>query len=368
MKKVLLFACFAVVLAGSSMAQFSIQKVVFEEFTGAWCQYCADGAYRAEVMDGNFPDALMIAVHVGDAMDIPEGADTLNNYYAPAFPQALFNRSGALVSRGSWGSTMSSSLQGASVVTVSFDSVAYDAQNRTVTAVVRALFTGPETGDLRLSLAVTEDEVTGTGSGYNQVNADNSTPGHPYQGAGNPILGFVHKHVVRDYLGGTWGLGGIIPGTVNLGTAATHTFTYTIPANFDESKIELVAFVSKIEGTGVNDRTILNGEEFDLSSLVVGRPEMTAATSMIEILGNPLQERSKIIFTTEEAGNFKLEVLNMLGQQVAVLGEGFTDKGIHTLYWHGTNSANVPVDNGMYLVRLVTESGKSQSKRVLVAH
>jgi hypothetical protein len=88
MKKVLLFACFAVVLAGSSMAQFSIQKVVFEEFTGAWCQYCADGAYRAEVMDGNFPDALMIAVHVGDAMDIPEGADTLNNYYAPAFPQA----------------------------------------------------------------------------------------------------------------------------------------------------------------------------------------------------------------------------------------------------------------------------------------
>ncbi len=366
MKRILLSAFFVAVLAGAASAQFSIPKTVFEEFTGAWCQYCADGAYRAEQIDGNNPDAIMIGVHVSDAMQIGVG-DTLSNFYAPAFPQALFDRGGTLVSRGTWASTMSTSQQGARLVTVSFDSVGYDVNTRTITAVVRALFTGNATGDMRINMAITEAEVTGTGSGYNQVNADNGTPGHPYQGAGNPIVGFVHRHVARDYVAGTWGLAGVIPASVSLGTAVTHTFTYVIPANFDDSKISLAAIVSRFDGPGLADRKILNGEEFDLSPLVVGRPEITAATPMLEILGNPLKDRSKVVFTTEEAGNFRVEVLNIIGQQVAVLGEGFTDKGIHTLYWNGTTGANMPVENGMYMVRLVTESGKTQSKRVLVA-
>ncbi len=366
MKKILLYSFLALALSTPAMAQFSIPKVVFEEFTGAWCQYCADGAYRAETMDANYPDALMIAVHNADAMSFPQG-DSLDDYYAPAYPNAIFNRNGALVNRGVWSSTMSGLLQGASIVTVSFDNVAYDFQSRTITADVRALFTGPASGDLRINLAVTEREVTGTGSGYNQVNFDNTTPGHPYFGLGNPIVGFVHKHVGRAYVGGTWGVSGIIPNTVNFGTAVTHTFTYVLPANFDETKIDLVAMVGRVDGTAATDRPILNGEEFDLSTLTVGRPEVSSASPMLEIHGNPLRERSKIMFTTEEAGSFRLEVLNMLGQQVALLADGYTDQGVHTVNWDGMNAARTPVDNGMYLVRLVTESGQTQSQRMLIA-
>ncbi len=348
------------------MAQFSIPKVVFEEFTGAWCQYCADGAYRAEVMNGSFEDALMIAVHNGDDMEISDGTE-LANFYSPSYPQALFNRGGALVSRGTWSSTMSSMLQGASSLTVSFDSLTYDPQTRLVNATVRAMFTGPETGDMRFNLVVTEDHVTGTGAGYNQVNSDNTTPGHPYQGAGNPIVGFHHMHVARAYLDSAWGAAGIIPVNANFGTVATRSYSYTLPANFDETEITFVAFVGNYDGIGLGDRRILNGEEFHLSTLTVGRTEVNAATPMLEILGNPLHDRSKVAFTTEEAGNFRLEVLNMLGQPVAVLGEGFTDKGVHTLNWDGTNAAHMPVDNGIYLVRLLTQGGQSQSQRILVA-
>ena len=253
MKKTLLVLTFCLMSTMTIMAQFSIKKVVFEEFTGAWCQYCADGSYRAGVMDGNFPDALMISVHDGDAMAITAGGD-LAAYYSPSYPQALFNRSGALISRGTWSSTMSSLLQGSSSVTVSFDSVGYDAQTRTITAKVGALYTGVVTGDMRMNLVVTEDDVTGTGSGYNQVNADNSTPGHPYQGLGNPIVGFQHRHVAREYVDGAWGTGGVIPTTCNFGTSASQTFTYTIPANYDETKITLVAYIGRYDGTGLGDR------------------------------------------------------------------------------------------------------------------
>ena len=366
MKKILLSAAAFSLLVGSAFAQFSIQKVVFEEGTGAWCQYCADGAAIADVMDNNFPDALMIGVHNGDAMTIPDG-DTINDFYVAGYPQPTFNRSGAAISRGAWNSTMSGMLQGSSAVTVSFDSVDYNMTTRVLTVDVRAMFTGIENGDLRINLAITEDEVTGTGSGYNQVNADNNTPGHVYQGAGNPIVGFKHSHVLRAYLGGPWGNAGDIPATTNFGTVGTHRYTYTIPANYDDTKIQLVAFVSRHNGPGITERRILNGEEFNLSTLTVGRTEMNAASETMTINGNPLVERAKIVFTTETAGNYKLEVLNMLGQQVANLGEAFVDKGIHTMVWNGQNNAGFAVENGMYLVRLLSENGQALSKRILVA-
>jgi hypothetical protein len=365
MKKLILATVLSLTLALPMVAQFSIPKVVFEEFTGAWCQYCADGAYRAEVMDGNNENALMVAIHNGDAMEIQAGTD-LAAFYSPSYPQALFNRGGALISRGSWNSTMISMLQGASSATVSFDSIGYNSQTRTITAVVRSLFTGPETGDMRMNLIITEDDVTGSGAGYNQVNADNNTPGHVYQNAGNPIVGFLHQNVARAYIDGAWGNPGVVPDPANFGTAVTQTFTYVIPAQYAESKIELVAYVGHY-GSGLGDNNILNGEEFKLSTLTVSRPEVTSASDLLEIHGNPLVERSKIVFTTEEAGEYKMEVLNLLGQHIATLGEGFTDKGIHTNYWNGKNAAGSDVDNGIYLIRVVTASGQSNSKRILVA-
>jgi hypothetical protein len=367
MKRFLLVAVLAFAMITPTFGQFSLKKVLFEEFTGAWCQYCADGSYRAGVMDDANTDALMVGVHNGDAMEISAGTD-LAAFYSPAYPQALFNRSGALVSRGTWSSQMSSDLQGAALVTVSFDSVTYDDQTRQLSAVVRAMFTGPSTGDMRLNLIITEDSVSGTGSGYDQVNYDNSTPGHPYQGAGNPIHGFQHRHVAREYLDGAWGVGGLIPTTANFGTAASKTYTYTVPANVKPWDITLVAYVGRYDGAGLNERRVLNGEEFDLSTMVVGRDEVIAAEPMMEILGNPLTDRSKIVFTTQEAGDFNLEVFNVIGQRVATLGNAFADKGIHTLYWDGTTDAKTPVENGIYLVRLSTEDGNAVTKRIMVAH
>lgn len=367
MRKTLLLSLFALALAMPATAQFSIKKVVFEEFTGAWCQYCADGSYRAQVMDSIYTDALMISVHNGDAMEITAGTD-LATFYGPAYPQALFDRGGALISRGSWNSSMATGLQGAGLVTVAFDNVTYDDQTRVITADVSAQFTGNATGDLRINMVVVEDNVTGTGSGYNQVNYDNNTPGHPYQGAGNPIVGFHHRHVAREYVEGPWGLAGVIDSTVHLGSYFTHTFTYTLPANFEASEISLVAYVGRYDGQNVGDRQILNGEEFFLAPLVVGTPSMTSDESRIEVVGNPLTDRSKIVFANAEAGNVRVEVINMLGQHIATLGEAYATKGIHTLYWDGRNAAGAPVDNGIYLIRMVEENGHSLSTRIMVAH
>ena len=232
-----------------AMAQFSIQKVILEEYTGAWCGYCPDGALILQSIEQNNQNVIGIAVHQGDAMEISSGTDLIS-FWSPAYPQATINRDGNLYSRGQWGAASNTAAQGASSVTVSIDSMTYDNVTRQVNLQVKAAFTGPETGDMRFHLVVLEDNVTGSGSGYNQVNYFNNQANHPLQGAGNPIVGYTHNHVLRDQLDGAWGTSGIIPTSVNFGTAVTHNYTYTIPASYKAEDIHLVAYVSRFDGNG----------------------------------------------------------------------------------------------------------------------
>ena len=155
---------------------------------------------------------------------------------------------------------MTTYLAGVSSVTVSFDSVLYNNVTRQIDVYLKAMFTGTVSGDIRFNCIIIEDSVVGTGSGYNQVNAYNTTAGHTYYGAGNPIVGLPHRYVARDFLGGTWGTSGVIPASVNFGSVATYHYSYTVPANFDEQKISLVGLVSLYSASGVTNRPILNAD------------------------------------------------------------------------------------------------------------
>lgn len=366
MKKLYTLGFAIAATALTAQAQFSIQKVVMEEFTGAWCQYCADGAVKADQVENNYADAIVVSVHDGDAMEVQEGID-MASFYGPAYPQALINRSGALVSRGAWSSQVGTALQGASAVTVSFDSVSYNATTREFIADVKAMFTGPESGDLRLNLIVLEDNLRGVGTGWNQVNADNGTPGHPYYQAGNPIVGFNHRHVMRTMLDGAWGVSGVIPSSVNFGTTATRRYTFTLPAGWKPWDVSLVAIVQKY-GAGINEREILNGEEFHLNTLVVGTTDqLDHSKPYMTVSPNPVSDISKITYTLQSAGQIRLEVLNTLGQHVATLGEGVMNEGVHSINWDGRNANGSLAENGIYIVRLVTENGQSSMTKVMLA-
>lgn len=366
MKKSILILA-AGVLATGVQAQFSIQKAVLEEFTGAWCQYCPDGAVIAEQIDQNQANAIVYAVHSGDAMEVADGTD-MANFYNPAFPEALINRAGALYSRGQWNSTVQGELTGAGVVTVSLDSVEYNTTTRELGVTVKAMYTGPATGDMRLNLVLFEDHITGTGSGYNQVNAYNSVPGHTYYGAGNPIVGFDHRHVLQKMLAGPWGDAGIIPTTANFGTTASKRYTFTIPANWKDYDVSIAGLVQRYDGTGIGDREILNAEEFHLAPLIVGNNQMVSGlVPTMEVSPNPTNGVTKVAFNIVAAGMIRMEVLNTLGQHVATMGEGYMNEGMHTLAWNGADASGTPVKNGVYLIRLVTENGQSATCRVMMA-
>lgn len=365
MKKHLLFL-WLLILGGSgaAMGQFSNPFPLLEEYTGTWCQYCADGAVRVEQVLNNNQSVHAIAIHSGDVMEIPDGA-AIDAFYGPAYPNGMINRDGALYGRTQWMSACNTAAQGATSASVSLDSVAYDANTREITARIRVQFTGLESGDLRFNLAVTEDNVTG-GSQYSQYNADNNTPGHAYQGAGNPISGFVHNHVARAYLGGPWGTAGIISNSVGFGEVFTHTYTYTLPTSFDENEIHLVAMVQQY-GPAAADRRILNSDESSLPGLVGIEGPLTSNVDLMHIAPNPMNDVSRITYTLANDGMIQLEILDINGKQIAQLVNGHQVQGVHTAYWKGVSEQGTPVANGIYMVRVVSDNGETKTQRIMVA-
>ncbi|MCB9235789.1 MAG: Omp28-related outer membrane protein [Bacteroidia bacterium] len=342
-------------------AQFSISVPLLEEFTGTWCGWCADGALRAEDVRNTYPGANVISIHAGSSSEpmlIPDGG-TVAGFYTSSYPSGVVNRDGDAIGRTQWKTAVGNKLQGAASVTISFDSLDYNSATRQLTVRLKANFTGPVAGDIRFNLFIAEDNVTG-GSTYNQANYDNTTAGHPLNGAGNPIVGFVHQQVLRAMLGGAWGNAGTIPSSVNFGGVYYETFTTTLDAGWDENEIFLVGVTAMYNGNTTADRKILNSESMDLITATGIEEGIGSQAKFISVYPNPVNNTTKVAFSLEKDQNIKVEVLNALGQHINTLAEGYMNSGAHTIIW----DAQVP--NGVYLVK-ITAGDQSMTKKVLVS-
>ena len=369
MKRTLLFIPFLMLSFTLAFGQFSIQKVLVEEFTGTWCGYCADGSIQMTRTLNRTARAIGVGVHTGDSMAIPVGRE-LADFYRPAFPQALINRPGAPISRGAWSNAAATEATSSSSVEVSFDSLGWDATTRQMTAKVKYRFTGLENGDLRINLLIVEDSVSGLGHGYDQINYDNGTPGHPYQGAGDPIVGFTHRHVLRDALGGAWGIPNVIPSSVGFGDEGSFTFSYFVDAAYDMAQVSVVAMVTRHDSSmDISLRPVLNAEGVHfldnltpLSNTAIDDP---AFGTEVKVYPNPTSDRVMFTFDLQHTGMLTAEVYDIMGKKVADVANGSLNAGLHSLYWDTRDAQGASVANGMYLFKISSEN-ESLTRRVMV--
>lgn len=349
-------------------AQFSPQKAVLEEFTGAWCGYCPEGASIATNIINTQPNAIMVAIHSGDDMETAQ-TDSLANFFQPSYPMASFNRAGQPVGRGGWNGAIGSSLAGASAATISFKTLKWNPGNRIMEATVNVAFTGFLDGDLRLGLMISEDSVVGTGSGYDQRNYFNTTAGHEYQGKGDPIVGYVHRHVFREAIGSVWGNPGIIQGPVNFGSQMEYTFTKLIPLAWDIDQIHLTAFVSHFTngGSNVSDRKIINGEGVHLVKNLSPNTSIDGEVdfaSDIKVFPNPSSDIVNFSFNLKNNGWIQADIFDQQGRKVTHLAEGIMNAGIHSLAWNGQSTTGQSVSSGLYLLK-ITSGSETLVRRVM---
>ncbi len=259
LRNVWLTPFFSVILSCCAVGQ-NLQNVLVEQYTGAGYMFDPDAHNILEQIIATNPGNIIpLSIHNADSLEIAQGT-TLQTFYTSSYPSATFNRSAGAVSRSTWNLEANLHLADLPEATVSVLNVTYDSLLRKVTATVAANFLDTTTGDLRLNLIVSEDHVSGSGPGYDQANFYNTQAGHPYFGAGDPIVGYDHRYVYRGSLGSPWGLGGLIPTTALPGSSYGKTFTFTVPLEYKLNNLYLIGVLQRFDGSALNQREIINAE------------------------------------------------------------------------------------------------------------
>jgi len=76
---------------------------------------------------------------------------------------------------------------------------------------------------------------------------------------------------------------------------------------------------------------------------------------------NPFNPTTKIQFTVPKAGNVKVSVYNLMGQEVAVLFNGYASEGLHTVNFNAAN-----MNSGIYICKMEAGNFKTMIKMALV--
>ncbi|MFI5220016.1 MAG: Omp28-related outer membrane protein [Bacteroidia bacterium] len=330
MKKYLFTSIIIFLFSNYVFSQSAVKHILLEEFSTAPCGFCPDGDLVAAQLIIDHPPVIWLTHHAGfgtDSMTIPESVTIANAFttFAPGatidrgdYPIPIYTYSGFIaISRQKWDSVVVAHLNDPPVVDVSIINN-YDPVTRLLNCTVQSDFiTTPTAGDLRLNLFLVEDSVVGFGNGYDQKNYYNTTPGHPYYNAGDPIVGYVHHHVMRKVVTGTWGMMGVIPGAPVAGSSYSHTFnSISIPANWKEEDMDVIAFVSYYDPS-VFLRQVINANHKLMldSSVTTGISDLNSDADGISVYPNPASEYL-IIDLQKEKDNSEIKIFDPTGKIV----------------------------------------------------
>tara|TARA_B100000963_G_C22636271_1_gene677806 strand:- start:718 stop:1749 length:1032 start_codon:yes stop_codon:yes gene_type:complete len=220
------------------------QNVVVEDFTGTWCGWCPRVSEAVRLLKQQTSDAIVIAIHNGDAMQFSQEGTIRAAFNVTGFPTALINRQERWASpQPSNISQVTGKMSGKSYASVAMES-SVSGDNLNLKVKVRMGY-GYKT--MKLAVYMLEDGLV-----YDQRNFTS------YYGSADPIRDFVHDDVLRRSLTNVFG-DDLPTDQVGHDKIYTRDFVYSIPPNYDKSKVKLVAFVT----TG-SERTIVNVRQSNL--------------------------------------------------------------------------------------------------------
>lgn len=308
------------------------KKVLLEESSYATCGNYPEGAVWMDSITTEFPNVICVSHHIyADAVTIP-GSVSWSDDLAPGAPLGCIDRvdfgtTGTVYELTSeWRDKVIQQLATTAVVGVSITG-SYNTVTRKLNVTAEANFTSsPSSGDLRINVFVVEDSVTGTGSGYDQVNYYNTVVGHPYYGAGDPIVGYVHQHVIRAFLSDIWGTAGVIPSNPSIYTPYSQNYSYTIPSNFNENQISIVAFVSYYNAS-ISQREVLNVNIINLDELSpTFTNDLSQDKNSVFIYPQPFSDFTTLTFSNSKNESHTLLLYDVQGRLVRTVTNITTDK------------------------------------------
>jgi thiol-disulfide isomerase/thioredoxin len=340
------------------------KRVLAEEGTGTWCGWCPRGAVFMDQMAADYPDHFVgIAVHNSDPMTVAaydQGVGAFPGFNG--YPGAIVDRN-AVIDPSALENSLFSRIVLPPAATL-LNGAEYDEASGVLTVTVKTDFLSDVSGDWRLNVAVTEDSVTGTTSGYNQANY--------YAGGGSGVMGgyeakpnpvpaaqMRYDHVARGILAGFGGLPGLLPASISAGESHVVTFTWLMPAAYNKEKMHIVSMLIQ-PGGQVNNVNSFSFEEAVQNGLATSAKEPLALTSL-ELWPNPADQQTTVNLRLNELSPVRLEVVDLFGRPVASRSYG----DLQGEQWLPFDTSTLP--NGVYFLRILAGDGQA-TRRLTVQH
>ncbi len=317
MKKNLLSA---LILTFISIYQTSAQQilhpVIVEEATGTWCGFCVRGAVFMDNLSDKYGDDFVgIAVHNGmnDPMVVANyDAGTTNFPNFGGFPSAIVGRKHLVDPMD----IETPFLQEAAIpATADISGMAtYDKVSRELTVNISSTTTKNYVAP-KFFIAMVEDGVTGTSSGYNQSNyyaGGSLGPMGGFENLPNPVPAaqMTYNHVARALFGGFNGLSGSIKSPWLANKTATYEYSgYIIPEEFNIANCHVVI------GVMSNENKFLNVAKIPLQESTSS--QQLYSDKKVMISPNPISSTSYIQVDNPNSEDLTIYIFNSLGRLVA---------------------------------------------------
>ena len=343
------------------------KMVVSEEGTGTWCQWCPRGSVFMDQFNTKYSQFWAgIAVHNGDPMTVTDYDAAFGGLIA-GYPSALVDRGNDVDPSGMTPDFLTR-VQIAPKALIT-NGATWDATTRTLNVSVTADFQSAANNNYKLACVLTEDGVTGTGSGYNQSNA--------YSGGGNGVMGgyetlgnpvpsaqMIYDHVARAIAPSFSGYVNSFPTTVSSGDLHTINFSFVLPTTWDENEIHIIGLLidptGKIDNAGKATITeavsngYVNGSNAGLYENLTNQLD-----EIIKVYPNPASDAATIEILLQNEASVQIKLIDASGKEVSSRDYGKVN-----------GSWIAPVDtknleSGMYLIQLEI-NGQTISKRLIV--
>ena len=352
MKKILLAIVVVLSFSINSYAQSTGEYMnpVLEYQTGTWCQYCPCAHTIIDVMQSNYPTAIVIAYH-GANNDpwITPSAGIRPLFGWTGYPEGTIGRKSGNLARSQWMAAMQLATYEVPKVTIAIRNHTYNAATKTVTCSVDLTARAHLDGDYSVNYVLTEGNIT-----YSQT-GNAGCPGASV---------YTHEHVVKGMMNGDMGQ------TVNTGShwmmdqLYTKELSYVVPDGVVPANSHINIFVYK---TGTNISTnydIQQALSFELipqSTGIGNNGSIVSEYKLEQNYPNPFNPVTNIQFELPKDGFVSLKVYDMLGTEVANAVNEFRKAGTHSVTFDGASLAS-----GVYYYKLETNNFVETKKMMLL--
>lgn len=335
-------------------------KVVFEEATGTWCGWCPRGAVYMDSVSKVHPDAVLIAVHNADPMVVTAYDNGIGDLVG-GYPSVVVGRKSE-IDPSEMFTGYTDHQNDFSVADLTLTNPAISGNTMSIKVDVKMAINTNANHDYRLALAVTEEDVHGTTSSWDQANYYSGAAAPSLVGAGlnwdneaNPVPAskMTYNHVARDIVGGFTGVAGSLPASMTAGSTYSYTFNWTIPAG-------IVPWHCKANVLLINN---LSGEIHNGSSkgFVPTAVNDIEAVNKFDVFPNPASNFLNLDFNLNSNTDVAVSMTDLTGKTVY-------NNNLKNLNGNqGLVISTSSLADGIYMISLKTNEGIS-TKKVAIKH